>query len=87
MVLGLKFGQKSSEGNEAKELTYKKVQQFITAFKSRFDSLNCRELIGFDLSDPAQRKKANQGDEIHLICTNLVVTSVSLLEELLGNNH
>lgn len=63
MVLGLKYGRQSK--NEPVDITYSKVQQFITQFEANFGSCNCRELTGMDLltEDGRQTYIENKGRE------------------------
>ncbi|MCR4428202.1 MAG: C-GCAxxG-C-C family protein [Caldiserica bacterium] len=48
MGLGLIFGRDDPRGN--KETCYKKTQEFIDSFLSRFGSLKCFELSGVDFN-------------------------------------
>ena len=43
MIIGLQ-----QKGKEKKEV-YQQVDAFLSAFRSRFGALNCRELLGVDL--------------------------------------
>src|SRR5271157_2593387 len=52
MVLGLKYGAVSPDDRQAKELTYERVRMFAARFKERNGSLECRELLGCDISTP-----------------------------------
>ncbi len=52
MVIGLKYGKARAGDDAAKERTYALVQEFITAFRAKNGSINCTELLGYDLRDP-----------------------------------
>ena len=51
MVLGLRFGAASPD-REAKELIYARIREFADRFKARNGSLDCRDLLGCDISTP-----------------------------------
>ncbi len=49
MIIGLKHGMEKLD-KEAKTKTYKLADKFIEKFKSRNNSIICRELVGFDMN-------------------------------------
>ena len=51
LTIGLKYGPENSENEDLKVWNYKIAQDFISEFKKRNGSVNCTELIHFDLSD------------------------------------
>jgi C_GCAxxG_C_C family probable redox protein len=57
MALGFYFGPAKAEEKEARERTYGKVRDMIRAFEKEFGSIQCRELVGFNLLDPEELKK------------------------------
>jgi C_GCAxxG_C_C family probable redox protein len=78
LVLGLKFGG----GPEMKEGTYQAVQEFVKRFRSLHGSINCTELVGYDLSDPEQIRKAREENVFAKLCVGYVMSAVKILEEL-----
>lgn len=80
MVVGLKYGQTSSEDLDAKALCNVKTIEFTAAFKERFGSLICREFLGYDVRDTEAREK-NKHKHTE-VCQKLVEGAVELLEEL-----
>ncbi|MGA2670868.1 MAG: C-GCAxxG-C-C family protein, partial [Dehalococcoidia bacterium] len=58
MVIGLKHGQADVADEESRQKTHKLVKQFIDKFTALHGSIECRELIGYDLSDSAESKLA-----------------------------
>lgn len=77
MALGLKYGF-TTFSNEAKEIVYSIVREYIARFKEENGSILCRELLGADINTPEGREKA------HTICPKLVRDSAEILEEMLG---
>src|SRR5512133_1145099 len=60
MVIGLKYGKSETGDEAATEKTRALVREFIREFTAENGSVNCTELLGFDLSDPEEYEKARQ---------------------------
>jgi hypothetical protein len=83
MVIGLKYGRFTIEDIQAKEKTFELVQTFMSKFKERFNSLNCTDLLGYDLSKPDEFAKVRELGITRKICPNFVGDSIDILEEIL----
>jgi C_GCAxxG_C_C family probable redox protein len=83
MVLGLKYGAVSAEDREAKELTYERVREFAVQFKERNGSLECRELLGCDISTPDGLQAFKDKELISTLCPKFVRDAAEILEEML----
>ena len=83
MVIGLKYGKIKPDDNDAKEKTYVLVQEFSERFVERNESLNCTELLGYDLGTPEGRAKVKEQNLIVTVCEKLVRDAAEILEELL----
>lgn len=83
MVLGLKYGNRTVEDKEAKAKTYEKIVEFTKRFKTRNDSVMCKELLGYDIATPEGAKKAQENGVFNSICPNMVRDAVEILEEML----
>ncbi len=83
MVIGLKHGRISIEDESAKEITYEKVQEFVKKFKSIHGSLQCRELLGYNISDPEQLRRAEEEKLFETRCPDFVQDAVKILEKIL----
>jgi C_GCAxxG_C_C family probable redox protein len=68
MVIGLKYGKAEAGDDAAKERTYALVQEFIEAFRAKNGSINCTELLGYDLRDPGQRTSAHASQAVAAKC-------------------
>jgi C_GCAxxG_C_C family probable redox protein len=86
MVIGLKFGSDPSDAGNFQEQkkTYLFVADFMDRFLERNGSLNCRELTGYDLGDPAQHAQAKQDGVFAVQCVKYVKDAVEITEELIG---
>lgn len=86
MVLGLKYGKVYTDGNRygnETETTYKLVAELAKKFEARNGSIYCRELIGHDLSDPAERAKVVEAGLFKTTCGKCIRDAVELLEEVI----
>jgi len=57
MAIGTCFGRTKAEEKDKREKTYSKVQGLLRGFEKEYGTLQCRELIGLNLLDPADQKK------------------------------
>ena len=83
MAIGLKCGKVRAEDDAAREKTYELVREFVTRFQSRHGSMSCKELLGYDLSNPQEREKAKEKGLFDTLCPQLVRDAVEILEEIL----
>ena len=83
MLAGLKYGKCKVGDNEAKEKTYRLVQEFTHRFKTEYGSVKCKDLITYDLSNEEERQKANEAGVFTSICPALVKRAAEIIEELL----
>jgi C_GCAxxG_C_C family probable redox protein len=83
MVIGLKYGRYTIEDVQAKEKTFELVQILMNKFKERFNSTNCTELLGYDLSKPEEFAKVKESGITRQLCPKFVGDSIDILEEIL----
>jgi C_GCAxxG_C_C family probable redox protein len=83
MVLGLRYGQASSD-REAKEAIYARIREFADRFQARNGSLLCRDLLGCDISSPDGLRRAKDDKLLTTVCPKLVRDAAEILEELLN---
>ena len=84
MVLGLKYGNSTAKDKEGKAKTYKKIEEYTNRFKTRNDSVACRELLGCDISTPEGMKEARDKGLFSSTCPMMVQDAVEILEEMLS---
>jgi C_GCAxxG_C_C family probable redox protein len=83
MVIGLKHGQADANDEESREETHKLVKEFIDKFEALHGSVECRELIGYDLSNPAELEAARASDARERKCRGFVHDAARILEDVL----
>ena len=83
LVIGLKYGKRTTGDDAAKERTYSLVQEFIRKFRAKNGSIACTELLGYDLRDPKQRKQAHVSQAVATKCPEFTRDAVVILEEII----
>jgi C_GCAxxG_C_C family probable redox protein len=83
MVIGLKHGGTLAEDEKSSEKTYGLISQFLKRFKARHGSIQCRELLGYDISTPEGLKTARDNGLFEKQCPAYVRASAEILEEIL----
>ncbi len=83
MVIGLKYGMTFSEDRKTIEKTYEKANEFTTKFKERYGSVNCRDLLGCDISNTENLHQARKQGLFQTICPAFVKDAVEILEDIL----
>ena len=81
LVLGLQHGAATPD-REAKEAIYSRIREFADRFQGRDGSLACRELLGFDISDPDGLRQARESGLFTSVCPKLVQDACEILEEI-----
>ena len=83
MVIGLKHGQVNLADAESQKRTYTLIKEFVDRFTALHGSIECRELIGYDLSDSAESKLARKNKVFENKCPSFVYDSACILEDVL----
>lgn len=83
MVIGLKHGRADLNDEEFRQETYKLVKEFIDKFTALHGSVECRELIGYDLSNPAEFESARASSDVERKCRGFVHDAARILEDVL----
>ena len=82
MTLGLKEGFFSGENKESKETIYRLVREFGDAFAAVHGSIQCRELLGFDISTPDGYKEAADSGIFRDRCPRFVQSAIEIVEKM-----
>jgi len=81
MAIGIKYG--SNEPSVEKRLrAYKLAKELYRRFEKQHGSVLCRELIGYDLSNPEELDKARKERVLEEKCVNFVRDAVEILAEI-----
>lgn len=82
LLIGLKYGRTRAEDIQARERTYDLMHQFIQKFKTVHGSIQCKCLLGVDISSPQGLKQAEENNLFKTLCPNFVQTSAKIIEEI-----
>jgi C_GCAxxG_C_C family probable redox protein len=81
MALGIKYG--TNEPSLEKRLkAYDLAQKFYEQFEKQHGSVLCRELIGYNLSKPAELEESNKAKVFEEKCTKFVSKTIEILMEI-----
>ncbi len=83
LVIGLKYGKTEQGDDAATEKTRALVRGFIQEFTKRHGSVNCTELLGYNLSNPDEYEKARNNKLFVTKCPELVASAAAILEKIL----
>jgi hypothetical protein len=61
------------------------AQRFKDRFMSNHEGLECKKLLGLDLTELGDLSKAIDSDAIDHVCRELVVQACGILDELIGD--
>ena len=84
MVIGLEYGHETSDDTKAKSRTLELTGEFLRRFEARNGTVECRKLLGRDISDPAEMKLANAEGLFKTRCPGFVRDAAEIVEGMLG---
>lgn len=82
MVIGLENGKTKADDDEAKEMCYSLVREFVEQFESRNGSTVCQELLGHDIGIPEERMLAKEQGLFDTLCPKLVQGAAEIIERI-----
>ncbi|MCI8560045.1 MAG: C_GCAxxG_C_C family protein [Dorea sp.] len=84
MALGLKYGHTNPDGlMKQKEIMLAKMGQLNEKFTEEFSTVECKELIGYDLSVPEELKNALDSGKLLSYCPGLLDKVIQITEQIL----
>lgn len=83
MLIGLKYGKYLPEDNEAKEKSYALVKEFTEKFNSIHGSINCRDLLKYDMKNPEDLQAIKEKGLWDKVCPMFIRDTAHIIEELL----
>jgi C_GCAxxG_C_C family probable redox protein len=83
MVIGLKYAKLRPEDNQTREKAYELVKEFVKRFQERNGSIECRKLLGHDISTPEGYKIIYEKGLTKELCPSFVQDAVEILEQIL----
>lgn len=83
LALSLKYGRTRPEDTAARDTTYALARDFLRMFRERHGKLDCRDLLGCDISTAEGSQKAVELKLHTELCPEFIRTAGEILEELL----
>jgi C_GCAxxG_C_C family probable redox protein len=83
MVLGLHYGSTLYNDDAARSSTYQHVHELIHRFKEIHGSVQCTDLLGYNLSEPQQLQSVWEQGLFIQLCPILVRDAAQILVEML----
>ena len=83
MVIGLAFGPGLRPDPEAKERAYRLAAELWRRVRERWGSLQCREILGVDISTPAGHAQAKAENLFSTRCGDVIRTAAEVVNALL----
>ncbi len=83
LVIGLKYGKAKQGDDAATAQTRALVRRFIEEFSLRHGSVNCTDLLGYNLDNPEEYEKAGRDGLFVTKCPEFVRDAVVILERIL----
>ena len=82
MVLGLRHGSGNCDTPAGRSEVYARVVDFAERFGKRNGPLDCRDLLGCDISTAEGMKEAQERNLFMTTCVKLVEDAAEILEEM-----
>ena len=83
MVIGLRYGKTRVGDDATTDQTRLLVSEFLEEFTQRHGSVNCTELLGYNLGNAGEFQKAREKRLFVTKCPELVRDAAAILEEIL----
>lgn len=83
MALGLKYGQCQPYDMSAKSLTIRKQEEFEDRFREAHNTLICKELLGYDISNPVDRAKIMEEGLLNQVCPFLIWDACQIIDDMI----
>jgi C_GCAxxG_C_C family probable redox protein len=83
MVIGLKHPRLDPKDDGVRQENIRLTRELISRFEARNGSIQCKDLLGLDLSKPEEAKQARETGLFRSVCPKAVRDAAEILEEIL----
>ncbi|MDQ1354298.1 MAG: hypothetical protein QG657_4607 [Acidobacteriota bacterium] len=84
MVIGLKYGRTQPDDLDAKQKNRTLVKEFVKRYKDRYGTIECKELLGVDISTAEGQAIAKEKGLFESKCPKLIEDAVDILDGILA---
>jgi C_GCAxxG_C_C family probable redox protein len=81
MSLGLIFGYNEVDDQASIERMNGITLQFLEDFKNKYQTTDCKDLLGIDVSIPGNRQKAKESGVMGRMCPECICTAIELISQ------
>ena len=85
MVIGLAYGKTETDDDAATHKTRSLTRRLMNEFARKNGSINCTELLGYNLSNPDELARARDEEIFVTKCPMLVRDATEIVENILKN--
>ncbi|MBT3360077.1 MAG: C_GCAxxG_C_C family protein [Rhodospirillales bacterium] len=82
MILGLKVSKDEPDEKKAKAKAYEMAGEFRTKFEARHGTMECKSLVGIDLSTEEGKKLNDEKKITRTLCPDFVRTAAEILDDM-----
>ena len=86
IAIGMKYGNDEAGNKDQDMICLKKLAEFQKRFTERHKSLICRDLLGYDFSDPDQAQAAFDSGKVFEVCPGYVTDAIAILKEIFAED-
>jgi len=83
MVIGLKCNMTEGDDSESKDRAYSLTREFTDKFIKKNKTINCRELIGCDITTDDGLQNAMDENIFSTLCVKYIKDASAIIEEIL----
>ena len=83
LVIGARYGACEANDKESDLRMQAKVKEFLEQFTERFGDTCCRNLLGYDFSQPGEYLKAARAGVMMKQCPDYVTGALEILEDIM----
>lgn len=83
MILGLRVSQIESDEKKAKAKAYEMAGEFRAKFEARHGTMECKSLVGIDLSTEEGQKLNDEKKITRTLCPEFVRSAAEILDEMM----
>lgn len=84
IIIGLKFSSGISGDVDSKEMVSEIVGKYVSECEKTLGSVQCKNLLNIDLSNPIERASAKESGLFVKVCNNAIKKSAIILEKYLN---
>lgn len=83
MALGMKYGHNVCSDTETKSRAYAITKEFIRRFEEKNETIICKNLLGYDLSNQEEYNILVEKGSFKTMCPEFIKNAIDILEEMM----